>query len=49
MNLTTFAAQVLKTNIPKQPNPKDAVSILPPQQKNRSYKDLEKTTVKFEP
>ena len=49
MNLETFAAQVLKTNIPKQPNPKAALSILPPQQKGRSYKDLVKTTIKFEP
>lgn len=49
MNLETFAAQVIKINIPKQPNPKDALRILPPQQKNRSYKDLEKTTVKFDP
>lgn len=49
MNLATFAAKVLSTNIPRQPNKKDALKILPPQQKSRSYKDIEVSKVKFDP
>lgn len=49
MKLETFAAQVLKTNIPNQQNTKNALSILPPQQRTRSYKDVEKIKPAFEP
>ena len=50
MNLETFASQVLRTNVPNQRNTRSTVrDILPPQQRTRSYKDLETANPKFEP
>lgn len=49
MKLETFASQVLNTNIPRQSQKSQAMNILPPQQRTRSYKDVEKVKPKVEP
>jgi hypothetical protein len=49
MKLETFASQVLNTNIPKQPQKSQVMNLLPPQQRTRSYGDLEKVKPKVEP